>query len=181
MPFVDPLTIHNPTPLTPVSSAWGDQVRDDVVWLAGDGTTANPKPMCRTNAAAVGVGDTTWTALTAGSEDFDVGGMHSTTFQTARITIPAGGAGVYEFVASVGWAVSAGGTGRLLRIRKNGTTNLTAEIWSPPSGSHVVGQCVSGQAKLVAGDYIEAQGYQDSGGFITLALAEFSARWVGVG
>lgn len=182
MPFVDPQTIHNPTPLQPVSSAWGDQVRDDIVWLAGDGSTANPKPMCRVMmVGATAVAHATWTAISPiTSESFDVGGMHSTSANSSRITIPTGGAGVYQITACLEWA-SSGGTVRGIQLRKNGSVNLTGNGLVPQLPGLAFGHTVTTLVKLAAGDYVEIMGYQDSGSASNINVAEFSAHWVGVG
>lgn len=178
MPFVDPQTIHNPTPLQPVSSAWGDQVRDDIVWLAGDGSTANPKPMCKVSGGALGTTSGAWQALAGITEEYDAGSMHTSSGANTRITVPAGGAGVYTLVMAVRWYVTGGGSGRLLRFRKNGSTVVSIEAFASPDTS---AHGLTARAKLADGDYIEAQCYQDSGSTKTVDLVEFSAHWDGVG
>lgn len=182
MPFADPQSVHNPSTGTSPPAAWGDNVRDNLVWLAGDGASGNPKPMVRAfNSTAQNIATATWTSMTLNSESYDVGGLHSTATNTSRLTIPAGGGGVYIITAHVGFTNSSAGGGRLLRIRLNGATTLGAEVLCLPSPTYAAGLSATVQYKFAAGDYVECQVYQDTGVIWTATCVEFSAHWVGVG
>lgn len=104
-----------------------DAYVDDVkVWLK------MPKMRCKVfNSAAQSITNNTPTLLTWDSEDHDIGGLHSTVSNTARITPPAligPGFGLFLLIAQVQWA--AGTTGyRRARILYNddGSTTILGE------------------------------------------------------
>lgn len=182
MPFADPQSVHNPSTGTSPPAAWGDAVRDNIVWLAGDGASGNPKPMVRAfNSTAQNIATATWTSMTLNSESYDVGGLHSTATNTSRLTIPAGGGGVYIVTAHIGFTASSGGAGRLLRVYLNGASTLGAQVFCAPSATHAGTLTTTVQYKLAVGDYVECQVYQDTGGILACTCVEFSAHWVGVG
>ena len=76
--------------------------------LTYDATTARwrvliPVPTFRCsawNSATQSVPASTFTVLTFDSEDYDVGGLHSTVTNTSRLTVPSGGDGLYLITAS---------------------------------------------------------------------------------
>lgn len=188
MAYSDPNSIHNPATGTSPPASWGDNVRDNIVWLAGDNASGNPKPMCRVyNSTDQNVATSTFTALTFDSERYDVGGMHSTSANTSRITIPTGGGGVYHIGASIRFAYSAtAGSVRLLRLRLNGTTYLNGLEIVPVGSSGDTQLNVSCDYKLAAGDYVEAIAFHTVGSIIAVLTAsayspEFWCHWVGVG
>lgn len=115
------------------------------------------------NSSAQSIANATFTVLTFDSEDLNVGGMHSTTINTSRLTIPAGGDGVYLFIGSIMYAGNIAGITRVIVLRKNGATSLLQNQYGVASASQMgIQGCWMGS--LVAGDYIEMLGYQDSGG-----------------
>ena len=187
MPYVDPQSIHNPATGTSPPASWGDNVRDNVVWLAGDAASGGSKPMCRVyNNADQNVATATFTALTFNSERYDVGGMHSTTTNTSRITIPSGGGGIYHVGAAIRFASSTAGTTRLLRLYLNGTTYITGIETSYVGGTGDTQLSTSCDYKFAAGDYIEAVVFQNTGGILAVLTAsayspEFWCHWVGLG
>lgn len=185
MGIVDTNSIHNPATGTSPPAAWGDAVRDNLVWLAGDGASGNPKPMCRVyNSASQNVATATDFVLSFNSERYDVGGMHSTTTNTSRITIPSGGGGVYHIGGSVNWNNTDTDGIRQLVILLNGATRLAVvEASGGVNGSMSVVSC---DYKLAASDYIELLVYQNSGSIIAVNSSgnyspEFFCHWVGVG
>jgi hypothetical protein len=183
--YSDPNSIHNPATGTSPPASWGDNIRDNVVWLAGDGASGNSKPMCRVyHNASQNIATATWTSVLCNSERYDIGGMHSTTTNTSRITVPTGGAGVYHIGGQVRFATNATGI-RAIRLLLNNTTsigqrNSTATSTDP---CHIGIAC---DYKLAAGDYVEVQVYQSSGGILAVDSSsaespEFYVHWVGVG
>jgi hypothetical protein len=183
--YSDPNTIHNPATGTSPPASWGDNLRDNIVWLAGDGASGNPKPMCRVyNSANLAIATATWTTVTFNSERYDVGGLHSTTTNTGRLTIPTGGAGVYNFFGQVRFATNATGI-RAVRLLLNGATPIAQRNNNATSTDpcHLGITC---DYKLAAADYVELQVYQSSGGLLNVELAsaespEYGCHWVGVG
>lgn len=186
MGYTDPNSISNPSPSTTILAAWGDNVRDNIVWQAGDGASGNPKPMCRVyRTTAQSIPSATWTAVTFNAERYDTANMHSTSSNTSRLTVPSGAAGVYQFTASAVFAANGTG-GRLIRLRLNTGLVIGGEFLYPTSGTYLTGMLAVAEYKLSAGDFVEVEVYQDSGGALNLNsfsayTPEFSARWVGVG
>lgn len=186
MAYSDPQTTHNPATGTSPPAAWGDAVRDDIVWLAGDATSGGGKPMCRVyHNASQSVATATWTSLAFNSERYDVGSMHSTVTNNSRITIPSGGGGVYHISGQATFANDATG-GRLIRVKLNASTVILGEILFPASSSFSTGMAVAGDYKLSAGDYLTLEVYQSSGGILSVDsfsayTPEFACHWVGVG
>lgn len=122
----------------------------------------------------------TLTAVTWPNETYDTDAYHDTVTNPARITIPAGQAGVYTLSANVGFLTS--GTGRRsVRIRKNGGANLArVDLGAVTSGPTALTATVDDVA--VAGDYYEVMVYQDCGAALDLDASQcpqtFSARRV---
>lgn len=136
--------------------------------LGGVATGASQPRAAVFNTTAQTIGTAAWTAITFNSEDIDSASMHDTSSNTSRITVPAGGDGWYLVSAIMAFQTSAAGTVRRLRIQKNGATvaNYLPEIGYPPSATLQELQ-ITGALALVAGDYIELQAFQDSGGNLT--------------
>ncbi len=184
--YADPNGTHNPATGTSPPAAWGDLIRDDVVWLAGDATSGNPKPMARVyHAVTVSIASATFTALAFNSERYDVGGCHSTSSNTERLTVPSGGGGVYHITGTATFASNATGI-RELRIRLNGATYIAAQSATTVSASGDHSMNVTCDYKLAAADYVELVAYQSSGGLLNVTYStnvtpEFSWFWVGVG
>ena len=132
-----------------------------------------------TNSTAENVTDTTLTTLTFDTNDYDSGGVHSTSTNNSRLTAPV--AGVYEITGDVIWHPNSAGT-REMEIVKNGTTTVAyAEM---PPGSSSVGQEVTTQLRLAAGDYVELQLFQNSTSTVIVsALSDmspiFAMHWLG--
>lgn len=175
MPLIDPQTVNNPTAGAIAPASWGDAVRDGIVYL---GTN---KPRCRVyNSANISLTTATTTALTFNSERYDVGGCHSTSSNTSRLTVPTGEAGVYTIGGAVEFASNTTGE-RILAIRLNGTTDLARQRVDSAGGQ--VALTVFTDYALVAADYVELTAYQSSGGALNvLATGNFSPeswmRWV---
>ena len=106
----------------------------------------------------------TLVTLTFSSESFDTDNFHSTSTNTDRITIPTGKGGKY-LITMRGYYDSTGSAAgsTQMRIYKNGTTQLTNNYVDVSSGN-TVGNQTTTIADLAAGDYINVQVYQASGG-----------------
>lgn len=184
--FADPNATHDPATSTSPPAAWGDIVRDDVVWLGGDSASGNGKPMCRVYYLSdTSVATATFTALSFLSERYDVGGCHSTASNQSRLTVPSGGGGVYQIGGNATFDANATGI-RELRIRLNGTTYIAASSATTVSASGGQSMNVSCDYKLTAADYVELVAYQTSGGLLDVLASsnispEFWWSWQGVG
>jgi hypothetical protein len=131
-----------------------------------------------------GVLHDTGTPLNFNSERYDTASMHSNASNLNRLTAPV--TGIYEVTANIMWAAGPFGF-RSLYLQRNGTTLLadeTEEAGSAPAGA--VSQIVSTEVRLTAGQYVEAEVFQNSGGTRSIlslpeASPEFSMTWVAPG
>jgi hypothetical protein len=108
------------------------------------------------------IANNTWTSFTWDNEFFDTDNFHSTSTNTERLTIPTGMSGKYAVTFNALIDPSATGI-RQMRVLGNGapcyqTGELTgiASRYLAQNGSFVI--------SLVAGDYLELQAQQTSGG-----------------
>lgn len=131
--------------------------------------TAAAQPRCRVyNNTNQSVNNDTDTALTFDTEDFDVGGLHSTSANTSRITIPTGGDGLYLIVAHAFFATNSTGYRRFY-FQKNGSAHGSAvEVDGDAGNADLLGVSNQLLVPLVATDYIEAFVRQTSGGALTV-------------
>lgn len=131
-----------------------------------DRTAPGPITCRAKNTATVQLNNAAWTTITFSAEDHDTAGMHSTTTNTSRISATV--AGYYQVKGTVYFAASAA-TQVQARILKNSVTTgipgLRAKV-NPVSGQDALATA-TGTIYLNAGDYLELQGYQDSGAAIS--------------
>jgi hypothetical protein len=122
---------------------------------------AQPRSVVYNNTTQ-SLSDSSLTAITFNTEDYDVGSMHSTSVNTSRMTCPANGTGAYLVIGKVAYAANATGV-RVARVRKNGADIATQSTQAATAGSTQVVQttCVVG---MTPGDYVEVYGFQTSGG-----------------
>jgi hypothetical protein len=164
----------------PISRDWYDTLVDD----DGSGTTgsiidkadfdaildaidAMPAPLTPLYALAFhsttqSLSNATLTAITFNSEDYDVTALHSTATNPSRMTVPTGAGGLYQIDGKIFYDANATGI-RVARIQKNGAL-ISTQVTHP--GTAAGQQCVAVSIRLVlvAGDYVELVGFQDSGG-----------------
>lgn len=172
MAYSDLASIHVPATGTVAPAAWGLQIRDNFEFLIDP-------PSCSVFASVfqtVATGSS-FTILTADSENFDNDGMHSTVSNTSRITIQT--AGRYRFQAVVSFDANTSGGLRGFRFVVNGTaqTNTGASLPPVSSGGFATVINASYPFTLVAGDYVEVEARQNSGGNLGILLADFSAKF----
>lgn len=97
------------------------------------------------------------------SEEYDIGGMHSTVTNTDRVTIQKDG----YYLAIAQLAFDSSGTGvRIVYIRVNGAERASVTLNARASGTHRH-QAVYA-APLEAGDYLQVYEYQNSGGNLNI-------------
>lgn len=174
-----------------------EQIRDNEVWLkaaltaigqTSDSTFGQLKTAaygCMLNrTAAQTITDATDTVITfpSGSvtEELDSDGLHSGVTNSARITIPAGGDGVYLIGGNVRWETNSSGV-RVLWAEYNGsagTGTVISESRIAPSGSATqTSQLVFTVYLLASGDYVTLNVRQTSGASRDVQSAGFSARF----
>jgi hypothetical protein len=123
---------------------------------------------------SMNIADTSDVAVTFTDEDWDDAGFHSNSFQTARITIPTGGDGRYDFR---GWvSYEANGTGRREAWFEVNTATEYARTRLVNLGTGAsTAFGISSEIALVAGDYVQFRCRQNSGSSLSVS-ARFQAR-----
>ena len=116
------------------------------------------------------INDDTLTAIEWNQEDFDSDGFHDTSTNNERLTVPSGLDGTYQVTGKLHLPNhNSGGAIRLVEIRLNGTTRIAS--FAVPVLTDTVVTEINVQASitvvLVATDYVELMGKQDSGGAAT--------------
>jgi hypothetical protein len=109
-------------------------------------------------------------SITLNSERRDTHGYHSTVTNTSRLTVPANCDGWY--IISGGALFEANATGvRGLRVRLNGSTYIQEILLNNLGASFGTRVQITTQYYLSAGDYIELQAYQNSGGNLNVQVS----------
>jgi len=132
------------------------------------------------NSIAQVVATATFTVMTFDSESYDVGNLHSTSVNTGRLTVPAGGAGVYIVMGNWGWATSAAGTQRQAFIQNQAAAILASSFALPTAATRIIHPLFT-IASLAVGDYVYLNGYQDTGGNLNTTAAESFLAMVRIG
>ena len=127
------------------------------------------------NTTTTSIPNATYTLFTLNTEDFDTDAFHSTVTNTSRITIPTGKGGKYQ----VNWFLrtDSNATGvKEIEFRKNGSgykyfsQGGQGTGVSPTAGFSII-------LNLVAGDYLEIAGYQNTGSTQTWELTQFNGNF----
>lgn len=148
--------------------------------ISGGGVTANQARVY--NSATIShTTSGSWQSVTFDSERYDPSAMHSTSVNPSRITALV--AGVYDIKANLAFAPSAVGI-RGLRLLLNGTTIIFQDVRVSSSATASTSIGAATDYQLAVNDYVEMQGFQDSGGALNMnaaanATPEFSMRLVG--
>jgi hypothetical protein len=120
-----------------------------------------------TITSAISFANATDIIVDFGAETYDTSGFHDNSVNPSRLTIPAGKAGYYRISAQLGWGAAANGA-RLIKIFKNGSS--VAENFGASNGSgNISSSNVLVTLNLAEADYLQVDGYQDSGGTLTLS------------
>ena len=105
------------------------------------------------------------TAVTWDTEEWDNAGLHSTSSNTSRVTVPT--AGIYLCTAMILWATNNTTGERYIEIDVNaGGINRTH--FPPVNATTNHAMVLSKQMKLVANDYVEVIVLQSSGGAVNV-------------
>jgi hypothetical protein len=111
------------------------------------------------------ISNATSTKLTFGSEDYDTDSFHSTVTNTSRITIPAGMGGYYLIYGMNSWDSNSTTGRRIIYIFKNNAEIIGAEVGvTAASPATYPAVQITTVLNLSAGDYVELEVYQSSGG-----------------
>lgn len=129
------------------------------------------------------IANNTLTTLTFDAERYDLDAMHSVASNTSRLV--AVKAGLYEVKVHVAWPSNSTGYRRLLLLANIASVAnyIAADSRNAASGIET-DQVVTREWRFGAGDYVEAQVQQTSGGNLTIVggifsySGEFTMRWV---
>ena len=126
------------------------------------------------NDAGIAIGAASWTTLTFNQERYDPEGCHSTVANTGRLTVPAGGAGIYHIdgMVEVDMPGAAGDSLSGLRIRLDGATVIGRDEALRPRDEDV-SFSVGCDYELAVGQYVELQ-YYSGGGYDILQSDNYS-------
>ena len=139
-----------------------------------------------TNTGDVSIpGDASHNILSFDTNQINIGGVHSTTTNSSRLTAPIDG--LYEVHGEVKWGTGVSGGFREIEIYLGTfTTRLAANEIPDTAGLGVV-QDVSALVHLHAGDYVVLSARQTSGSAVSITgtttegapdTPEFDMRWV---
>ena len=103
----------------------------------------------------------------AAADLYDTDAFHDTSTNNSRMTIPAGLGGYYLVYGSIGWASNGSGR-RQLTITKNNTDIRTTEGFENEIDLYPTLN-ISVVLNLTAGDYVELEAYQTSGGALNVS------------
>ena len=124
------------------------------------------------------ISNTTDTVLNWVDPDhYDTDGFHDPSTNSSRITIPAGLGGYYLVYGQNTWDVNATGR-RFCELKKNGTKLFTSNGFAANS-SAAPANMISIILNLSAGDYVEYQVWQSSGGNLD-TFGDTALAWFGV-
>lgn len=163
-----------------IQASWANaDIRDAINFLA----SGMPR-VSVSNSAAHSHTSGTSLLLTWDTEAYDTDTMHSTVTNTSRLVATT--AGTYQVTARQAFAANATGI-RSLDVRKNaagsssGGTRIGYDSQTPVTGA-VTSVAVICDVVLAANDYLEAFGFQTSGGALsddaTAGLTFFQMRMV---
>jgi len=106
--------------------------------------------------------------VTYDAENYDTDAFHSTSTNTSRMTIPSGKSGKYLITVNLIYAINSTGV-RIIGLLKNGNFTDGQELFNINApGTASARLSASTVMNLTAGDYIEVETYQDSGGSLNL-------------
>ena len=127
------------------------------------------------NGSAQSIANNSNVAIALNAEDFDSHGFHDNVTNNTRFTIPAGLDGLYLVVGQVAHGLDTAGTTRGCNIHKNGS--MRGQTYMAPNQTFdtvVQASCI---LPMVAGDYVELVGYQNSGSANDV-VASISETWM---
>lgn len=178
MSYVDLNTVWVAAPGEAMPAAWPSTARNDIHLVASPPACSMrltlPVPVSN-DATLVGVPIPF--PSTHATEEYNLFGMHSLFADDSRITAVTDG--IYLINGQTAFAPNAIGV-RTLYLKMNGSVYLTNDTRVNVGGTFYTTISTSRYVEMVAGDYIEMHGAQNSGGILNVA-EEFTflqAHWV---
>jgi hypothetical protein len=164
MPYTTPTTAAGQV-LT--SAIWNASVRDNLIYLQD--RVDNPPRALAFHSTTQSIASGSDTVVVFNSEVVDSGGVHSTSANTGRLTVPTGQDGVWLLTAHVEFAANVTGQRRIF-LRHNGLTDLGGlTVLAADAGTTKVSTALL--VYLAAADYVEVVALQTSGGALNLSAA----------
>jgi hypothetical protein len=175
------MTLNPPTPYTAATGnfltagLWNAQVRDGVGYLM------SPPVFRAHQEVAQSLGDNLWVTLNLETEEIDNYGGHSTTTNTSRYTCQV--AGTYMVSGIAAFVASATGP-RGARLLKNNVAYNGTFVKMNGFGTGSNALSTTALIPLAVGDYVELQGFQNSGGALNSSAtsgdvaSSLSCLWV---
>lgn len=122
-------------------------------------------------SAALSLSNSTWTLLSFDAETYDTDVMHDNATNPSRLVIKT--AGYYRLAGAISYANNNTGTRDYsIRLNAAGSVSGGTEVFGltidPPSAGQGVCVLPPLTVALAVNDYIEAFGYQSSGGSLTV-------------
>lgn len=143
-------------------------------WAAASGGTSTFVGCSVQKTTDQSVSSGTATLLTWDSENFDTDNFHSNVSNTSRFTIPSGKGGYYLVSGSIQWDANANGI-RQVQLFKNGTKVNESLGGGSVSSANRSAVSFSFVVNVVATDYIELYGRQDSGSSLNVLSGTISS------
>lgn len=146
----------------PSATDFNNLLRDNLNHLA-------TPPSCQANrTTTLSIPTATLTKINFNAADtWDTDSIHDPVTNNTRLTIPANLAGIYRFWFNIEWPAGTGGSVRSVSYYVNGVFQATistiagAAFATPHNNTGF-------ELPLVATDYVEIAGYQDTGGAINI-------------
>jgi len=156
------------------------------ITAAGHNAVTDP-PRCRVNDSNATTSITTSgtpQVVTFDTEVWDFGGLHSTSVNTGRITVPSDAGGTYDIGGHVQFAANATGY-RELQLRVNGTTTIATNRVMNLGAGDATRVTIHTSYLLAVGDYVELLVVQSSGGALNYSgglsySPIFYAQWTAI-
>ena len=155
---------------------WDGTVRAWYRWTGTAWFPLEPRFMGR-QSGTIDRGSGVWFAVPLDTEDKDNANGHSTSSNTSRYTAVV--LGSYLLSGGGGWAANASGS-RGLRWSKNGVVLPQSDIIVPATPSGAIALAArTYQVDLAAGDYVELECWQNTGGTVTTQGGSVSITYLG--
>lgn len=140
--------------VTNLSVAGGSTFVGSAVFSSLVRATAQPRSLVYSSVAQA-LPDGVYTDIAFESEEYNVGGLHSTAANPSRLTIPSGSSGLYIVGARIHMSTGSGPAQIACRLVKNSTTEIATQdvIKGSTVGSYTIGPMAP--VVLDAGDYVE--------------------------
>ena len=142
-------------------------------------------PGCRVYSSSnVSVANASSTAITFNQERYDPYGMHSTSSNTSRVTVPKDG--VYLITGNIRTASNSTGVRDLMIVVDGSTTIAFNGLKANATDGDLAIMQVSTMYKLTASQYVELRLWQNSGAALNVEAwgnysPEFSVQYMGAG